>query len=99
MKSEDINEDTQTLPFASSISQEDNRYIEQVSRALNELNANQRSLIILHDLEGYTLSELETMLETPIGTLKSRLNRARAKLRELLMEPISDTQRFKQMRG
>ncbi|MCW9024479.1 MAG: RNA polymerase sigma factor [Gammaproteobacteria bacterium] len=102
LKSEDLDENTETnhpLTFINTQSQENDRYLEQVFQALNELNSDQHSLIILHDLEGYTLSELEQMLETPIGTLKSRLNRARGKLRELLMEPNSNSQRYKQMRG
>ena len=53
-------------------------------RAWERLGPEQRVLVALHDLEGYTLRELEFILETPIGTLKSRLHRARARLRELL---------------
>jgi RNA polymerase sigma factor (sigma-70 family) len=57
--------------------------------ALNQLNEDQRALMILHDVEGYTLNEIHTMDDVSIGTLKSRLNRARGRLRELLknMEP------------
>ncbi len=56
--------------------------------ALNSLNDNQRVLIILSDVEGYTLKEIAITLEIPIGTVKSRLSRARALLRDLLkMEP------------
>ncbi len=54
--------------------------------ALDRLNENQRSLILFHDVEGYTLPELSQILAQPIGTLKSRLHRARARLRELLRE-------------
>lgn len=52
--------------------------------ALNLLNENQRHLCILHDIEGYTLNELVDFFEIPIGTLKSRLHRARASLRKKL---------------
>lgn len=55
-----------------------------IERALTMLGKNQRVVIVLHDIEGYTLTELETFLETPLGTLKSRLHRARRKLREIL---------------
>lgn len=54
--------------------------------AMETLNQDQRHLCILHDMEGYTLSELEEILETPIGTLKSRLHRARAHLRNFLQQ-------------
>ena len=58
--------------------------------ALNQLNEDQRAVMILHDVEGYTLNEIHSMHDVSIGTLKSRLNRARARLRELLknMEPF-----------
>jgi len=41
---------------------------------------------VMHDMEGYTLNELVTELATPIGTLKSRLHRARAKLRKICLD-------------
>jgi len=58
----------------------------RLQKALLKLNAEQRSLIALHDMEGYNLPELATLLEIPAGTLKSRLHRARATLRVLLAE-------------
>lgn len=57
---------------------------DRLQQAFTSLNDDQRALLALHDIEGYTLVELETVLETPIGTLKSRLHRARQKLREML---------------
>lgn len=60
-------------------------YRQQVlEKAWQQLNAEHRTLLALHDIEGYTLLELTTVLETPIGTLKSRLHRARNRLRGLL---------------
>lgn len=58
----------------------------RLQKALLKLNADQRSLIALHDMEGYNLPDLANLLEIPPGTLKSRLHRARATLRELLAE-------------
>ena len=57
-----------------------------IQRAMQSLNAEQRHVCMLHDAEGYTLSELEIILEVPIGTLKSRLHRARKKLRKILQD-------------
>ncbi|MDH3355108.1 MAG: ECF-type sigma factor, partial [Chromatiales bacterium] len=54
----------------------------KVLAALGKLNADQRALVTMHDMEGFTLPELVNLLDTPIGTLKSRLHRARAKVRE-----------------
>lgn len=56
----------------------------QLSSALNVLPEAQRVLIIMHDVEGYTLDEISVVLDTPVGTLKSRLHRCREKLRNLL---------------
>ena len=40
-------------------------------------------MLAMHDIEDYTLPELAQIMEIPLGTLKSRLHRARARLREL----------------
>lgn len=56
----------------------------RLTEALYTLNEDQRAVVLLHDVEGYTLSELEGILNSPQGTLKSRLNRARKQLREYL---------------
>jgi RNA polymerase sigma-70 factor (ECF subfamily) len=65
--------------------------------ALDHLNEKQRSLILFHDVEGYTLVELGQILNQPVGTLKSRLHRARARLRDYLreqqVEPFSSRRR------
>ncbi|MDH5445897.1 MAG: RNA polymerase sigma factor [Gammaproteobacteria bacterium] len=57
-----------------------------LQHAMQSLNEDQRTVILLHDVEGYTLTELEGILECPLGTLKSRLNRARQYLREKLQK-------------
>lgn len=61
----------------------------QLSLALKQLNPKQRAVVVLHDMEGYTLEELHTLLDSPVGTLKSRLHRARQHLRaNIKMEPF-----------
>lgn len=60
---------------------------ERLQAALDALPAFQRELVILHDVEGYTLPEISTITGSPLGTLKSRLHRARTSLREYLLEP------------
>jgi RNA polymerase sigma-70 factor (ECF subfamily) len=59
-----------------------NEAIDQVQQALLQLNEDQRTLVVLHDVEGYKLTELQQMLDIPIGTLKSRLHRAREQLKK-----------------
>ncbi len=58
---------------------------ERLQTAFAYLNVEQRAVVALHDIEGYSLEELAHLLDTPLGTLKSRLHRARAQLRSLLM--------------
>ena len=58
--------------------------IDNIQQALLQLNEDQRVLVVLHDVEGYKLTELQEMLDVPIGTLKSRLHRAREQLKKLL---------------
>jgi RNA polymerase sigma factor (sigma-70 family) len=68
-----------------------------ILNALRQLNPEQRAVVTMHDVEGYSLEELATMLETPLGTLKSRLHRARQRLRALIpMEPFSVVERVRQ---
>ena len=56
----------------------------ELSAALQKLSEDHRTVLVLHDVEGYTLKEIAELFDTPEGTLKSRLHRARARLRELL---------------
>ena len=46
--------------------------------------ANAGVVVLLHDADGYKLTEIQELTGTPVGTLKSRLHRARARLRDLL---------------
>ena len=55
-----------------------------LERALAALSDGHRTVVLLHDVEGYKLSEIQDLTGEPLGTLKSRLHRARARLRDLL---------------
>jgi RNA polymerase sigma-70 factor (ECF subfamily) len=66
----------------------------RVRRALAGLNEDQRLLVGLHLLDGYTLEEVAQTLDVPIGTLKSRLHRAKGHLKKILrLEPFSSSDR------
>lgn len=58
--------------------------ITQVRAGLAALSLEHRSVLLMHDAEGYKLEEIQSITGIPIGTLKSRLHRARARLRGLL---------------
>lgn len=60
--------------------------VARLQRALARLSEDHRVLVLMHDAEGYTLAEIAAITDTPVGTLKSRLSRARARIRELLWD-------------
>ena len=57
-----------------------------VRTALKTLSDPHRAVLVLFDLEGRSYEDCCALLEVPMGTLKSRLNRARAALKEALGE-------------
>ncbi|WP_061992134.1 sigma-70 family RNA polymerase sigma factor [Cesiribacter sp. SM1] len=57
---------------------------DEVSNALNSLAVDFRTVIILCDLEGFTYEEMAKILDIPIGTVRSRLHRARNLLKDKL---------------
>lgn len=57
---------------------------EQVSLALNELPLHYRAPLVLREIEGWTYADIATSLECRVGTVKSRINRAKAQLRQRL---------------
>lgn len=59
---------------------------DEISNALNSLDVDFRTVIILCDLEGFKYDEMAKILDIPIGTVRSRLHRAR----NLLKERLSD---------
>ena len=52
--------------------------------ALQLLEESQRSVIVLRDVQGYSYEEIAQMLHCAVGTLKSRISRARLQLKALL---------------
>lgn len=56
----------------------------KLDAALSELSDEHRLIVLLHDTEGYKLTEIQELIGIPVGTVKSRLHRARARLREIL---------------
>ncbi|MER2564646.1 MAG: sigma-70 family RNA polymerase sigma factor [Myxococcaceae bacterium] len=55
-----------------------------VHQAIEELDEEQRSLVVLRDVEGLSYDEIMEITELPEGTVKSRLHRAREKLAGIL---------------
>ena len=57
--------------------------ISQLQTALGRLSLDHRTVLMMHDIEGYQLNEIQLVTGLSLGTIKSRLHRARARLREL----------------
>jgi RNA polymerase sigma-70 factor (ECF subfamily) len=57
---------------------------ERLRRALEELPAEFREVIVLRELEGLTYKEIAAIIGAPLGTVMSRLARARERLQQVL---------------
>ena len=58
--------------------------LKRLHKALAQISDEHRLVVLLHDSEGYKLTEIQELTGVPVGTVKSRLHRARARLREIL---------------
>lgn len=57
-----------------------------ILKALMEIKEDQREIIVLRDIQGLSYEEISNILGIELGTVKSRINRARTRLREILIE-------------
>lgn len=57
---------------------------DEVTTAINSLPIDFRTVILLCDIEGFTYEEIASIIDVPIGTVRSRLFRARNLLKEKL---------------
>lgn len=64
----------------------DNQLGDETARALEELPNDYRTVVILCDIEEYSYEEIADFAEIPIGTVRSRLHRARKLLRSMLKD-------------
>lgn len=60
----------------------------RVHQALGRLPAPHRTIIVLRELQGFSYEEIADVLRIPVGTVRSRLSRAREALRPLLADLI-----------
>jgi RNA polymerase sigma-70 factor (ECF subfamily) len=61
----------------------------EITSALDKLSAEHRTVLLLAVVEGFTCQEVAGIIGLPIGTVMSRLSRARQALREKLSPPES----------
>lgn len=58
----------------------------EIQRALASLSPDFRTPLVLFDLEGFSYQEIARIMRIPVGTVRSRLNRARRRLQRLLVD-------------
>ncbi len=61
-------------------------HAEKVRRAINTLDADQRQIVVLRDINGLSYREISEVLAISESAVKSRLNRAREKLKKILQK-------------
>lgn len=83
--------DPSPLPFEQLEAKERARLL---YAAIDRLQPAQREILLLRDIEGYSYSQISEMLSLEEGTVKSRLNRARAALKE----ELEKTDLFKELK-
>lgn len=57
----------------------------EVQKALSKVNEKNRIVVVLRDIKGFTYSEISEILDVPVGTIKSRINRGRQELKSILL--------------
>jgi RNA polymerase sigma-70 factor (ECF subfamily) len=62
---------------------------ERFERAVASLPSDQRSVFVLRFHEGLSYDEISRALDVPVGTVMSRLNRARQRLKDLLADSLA----------
>jgi RNA polymerase sigma-70 factor, ECF subfamily len=61
----------------------------QVRRAMSQLNEEHRRVLVLREIDGCCYETIAEILDLPVGTVRSRLHRARMQLREELREVLT----------
>lgn len=61
-----------------------------LNRALKALKTEERALIVLFEIEGWSIEELSEIFKKPSGTIKAKLSRSRKKMRVALSPLLTD---------
>ncbi len=80
-------------PIAAKVNRIEPDLRTRLQQAMDDLPEGYRTVVILHELEGYTHEEIGAMIGIETGTSKAQLFRARAKLREMLAPHAGDWNR------
>ncbi len=88
--------DKSSDPLAAALNRE---MKDEIQELLDQLPPKQRSVVILRDLQGFSYEEISRMLKINMGTLKSRLNRARSQLGKLYRRQEEQKSRTGHLKG
>ncbi len=66
----------------------------QVREAIERLDEDHRAVLVLREMDGCCYETIAEILDVPIGTVRSRLHRARLQMRQLLQEQLAAKQRI-----
>ena len=68
----------------------------RILAALDELDEEFRIVLVLRDIEEMDYAQIAAVLDVPVGTVKSRLHRARLTVRDRLKDLLSEHEQAKQ---
>ena len=68
-----------------------------IKDAINSLPPDQKTAIVMRDIDGFSYDEISEVLSCSLGTVKSRINRARLKLREILSDYLEQNTRVNRL--
>jgi len=71
---------------------------DEITRAMDKLPEDFKTVILLCDIEGFSYEEMSKIIDIPVGTIRSRLFRARNALKELL-KPYAEKMGYEDFRG
>lgn len=63
---------------------------EDISQAIERLSDDFRTIVVLIDIEGFSYAEAADIMDVPVGTVRSRLKRARGQLQRALWQQAKD---------
>lgn len=78
------------LWYSYTISDSEKQMSDEYLLAMNSIKDEYRMVIILYHLEGYSIEDIAEYLKWPVGTVKSRLFRARRVLKKNILEFVSE---------
>ena len=86
----EVSDDGLTEVAAPPVVERDSALAARIEAALAQMPAGYRAILVLHDIEGLSHEECAAILDCRIGTCKSQLHKARARMRDLLGPGVAD---------